>query len=114
MKKVLLDENLPEQLKVVFCAEIEIYTVNEMGWSSLVNGELLKAMVSEGFDLLLTVDKNLPFQQNLAKYPLQVVVLRSLDNRFKTLFPYIIDIELGILSLTEDEKVLVIDLRKKR
>lgn len=113
MKKVLLDENLPERLKALFSAEIEIYTVNEMGWSSLVNGDLLKALVSEGFDILLTVDKNLPFQQNLTKYPLQVVVLRSLDNRFKTLFPHIIDIELGMLSLKDDDKVLVIDLRNK-
>lgn len=113
MKKVLLDENLPEQLKPLFSPELEIYTVNEMGWSALVNGELLSAMVSEHFDLLLTVDKNLPFQQNLAKYPLQVVVVRCVDNRFKTLSLHMREIEIGIWSIPDDEKVVVIDLRNK-
>jgi predicted nuclease of predicted toxin-antitoxin system len=112
MKKILLDENLPEQLVPLLKTDFNIRSVNEMGWNSLVNGELLKAMLADGFGILLTADKNLPFQQNLNKYPLQVVVIRSFDNRFKTIFPFVEQIRKELFSLTSDEKVKVIDLRK--
>ena len=47
------------------------------GWDSLSNGELLAAAEGEGFDVLLTTDKNLPYQQNLAGREIAVVILGS-------------------------------------
>ena len=58
--KLLIDENLPKRLKNDF-PDHEIYTVSDKGWNSKKNGELLKLMVEEGFNALLTFDKNRTF-----------------------------------------------------
>ncbi|WP_373514794.1 hypothetical protein [Persicitalea sp.] len=82
--KLLLDENLPKKLKADFL-EHEIYIVSNKGWNSKQNGELLKLMVAENFDVLFTFDQNLQFQQNFEKYPIAVVDLIAEDNTYLTL-----------------------------
>jgi hypothetical protein len=82
--KLLLDENLPKRLKQDFL-EYEIYTVTEKGWNGKTNGELLKLMVVENFNALLTFDKNLQHQQNFSKYTLTVFVLSAQDNTYISL-----------------------------
>ena len=82
--KLLIDENLPKLLKTDFIA-YDIFTVADMGWNSKKNGELLKLMLSEGFEVLLTFDKNLQYQQNFAKYPICVLVLNAEYNTYQTL-----------------------------
>lgn len=84
--KLLLDENLPKRLKNDF-PEHEIFTVREQGWSGLKNGQLLEQMLNESFDALITFDKNLQYQQNFKKYPLQVIVLNAVSNRYPDLHP---------------------------
>jgi predicted nuclease of predicted toxin-antitoxin system len=56
--KLLLDENLPKRLKEDF-PEHEVYTVRDKNWNGVKNGELLKLMLDNGFQALLTFDKNL-------------------------------------------------------
>ena len=56
-------------------------TAAEQGWSTLLNGQLLRAAEAAGFDVLLTTDTNLPFQQSLEGRKLSVVVLSK--NRWK-------------------------------
>ncbi len=82
--KLLIDENLPKRLKLDFLKH-EIHTVSDKGWNSKSNGELLQLMLDEGFDVLLTFDKNLRFQQNFDKYPLSVLILDTEDNSYLTL-----------------------------
>jgi len=82
--RLLLDENLPKRLKEHF-PEYEIYTVRDMGWNGVKNGELLKLMIANDFHILITFDKNLQFQQNFAKYTLPFIVLNALDNTYLTL-----------------------------
>lgn len=92
--KLLLDENLPKKLKRDF-PEHKIYTVSDEKWNGKKNGELLKLMLKEKFDVLLTFDKNLQFQQNFQKYPITVIVLTAENNAYITLrvlVPQIIDI----------------------
>ena len=79
--KLLLDENLPKRLKSDF-PEHEVYTVREKGWNGVKNGQLLQLMLNEGFHALLTFDKNLTHQQNLAKYSLTVFVLSAGNNTY--------------------------------
>jgi hypothetical protein len=81
--KLLLDENLPKKLKLDF-PEHEIYTVSDKVWNSKKNGELLKLMLEEGYNVLHTFDKNLQFQQNFLKYPIAVIVLNAQDNAYIT------------------------------
>ncbi len=65
--RLLLDENSPKHLKQDF-PEHEIYTVREKRWNGIKNGDLLKRMIDNNFDALLTYDKNLQHQQNFLKY----------------------------------------------
>ena len=60
-----------------------------MGWSGVKNGNLLNLCVSSGFDLLLTIDKNMQYQQSLDKYPITVVVLDSLSSKLEELIQFI-------------------------
>ena len=82
--RLLLDENLPKRLKQDF-AEHEIYTVRERLWNGIKNGELLKLLLENFFDALLTYDKNLQHQQNFSKYTKTVFVLTAKINQYKEL-----------------------------
>jgi predicted nuclease of predicted toxin-antitoxin system len=86
--KLLIDENLPKRLKLDF-PQHEIFTVSDMRWNSKKNGELLKLMLEQEFEVLLTFDRNLQYQQNFAKYPISVFVLNAEDNTYLTLSPLI-------------------------
>ena len=82
--QLLLDENLPKRLKFDF-PNHKVYTVREKGWNGIKNGELLKLMLEDNFNVLLTFDKNLQYQQNFSKYPITVFVLTALNNTYKIL-----------------------------
>lgn len=82
--KLLLDENLPKKLKVDLNMH-ESYTVRDMGWNGKRNGELIKLMLENGFDCLITFDKNLQYQQNLSKYPIKIVVFHTKSNSYPVL-----------------------------
>ncbi|MEQ8584123.1 MAG: hypothetical protein RIC30_00340 [Marinoscillum sp.] len=86
--KLLIDENLPKKLKLDF-PEHQIFTVSDMGWNSKKNGELLKLMLDQKFEVLLTFDRNLEYQQNFVKYPIAVFVLNAQDNTYITLKPLV-------------------------
>jgi len=54
--KVLLDENLPHELRLLLMPMHEVFTVSHLGWSALENGALLSQAASNGFDALITKD----------------------------------------------------------
>jgi predicted nuclease of predicted toxin-antitoxin system len=76
--RILLDECLPARLARDLVGH-EVSTAPKMGWAGLKNGALL-TRAAAGFDVFLTVDKNLPKQQKLAAYAIAVVVLRCATN----------------------------------
>ena len=73
--KILLDESVPRLLKLRL-PQLDISTVQEMGWAGLRNGELLRR-AEEQFEVFVTADQNLRYQQNLSGRPLAIVVLPS-------------------------------------
>lgn len=83
--KILLDESLPLKLRNDFGEEYEVSTVRDKGWLGQKNGALLKLMVDDGFQIFVTVDRNLPYQQNVAPLPIIIFVLCAPDNRRETL-----------------------------
>ncbi|MGI8466838.1 MAG: DUF5615 family PIN-like protein [Pyrinomonadaceae bacterium] len=91
--KILLDECLDRR----FARDLtgfEIKTVPQMNWAGLKNGSLMKLAAAE-FDVFITVDRNLSFQQNLPKYEIAVLVIRCKSNCWRDLqsfAPKIIDI----------------------
>jgi hypothetical protein len=71
---ILLDQATPVPLRP-FLVGHTVRTAAEEGWDKLSNGDLLRAAEEKGFNLLLTTDKNMPHQQNLAGRSIGVVVL---------------------------------------
>lgn len=80
--RILLDEMLDRRLGRHLTHEVQ--TVRERGWGSTKDGKLLE-LAQEEFDVLLTADKNLPYQQNLSRFDLAVVVLSGSSNRYEEL-----------------------------
>jgi predicted nuclease of predicted toxin-antitoxin system len=80
--KILLDENLPVKLKQRFSSAIEVYTVYNMKWNSLKNGELLKPLTENNFEALITSDKNIIYQHKLSKYPFRFIIIKAADNQY--------------------------------
>jgi predicted nuclease of predicted toxin-antitoxin system len=76
--KVLLDENLPHRLRHRL-GNHEAVTVRYMGWAGLKNGELLKAAEEAGFEVFVTGDQTLSYEQNLAGRRIAVLVLSTID-----------------------------------
>jgi len=81
--RVLLDECVDWRLARDLSAH-DVKTARQMGWSSIKNGELL-ALAATQFDVFVTVDRNLSFQQKLTGLPIAVIVLQSRSNRLADL-----------------------------
>ena len=71
---VLFDQATPVPLRS-FLKEHKVETAYQRGWDKLKNGDLLKAAQEAGFEVLVTPDKNVRFQQNLTNYTIAIVVL---------------------------------------
>lgn len=76
--KVLFDQGTPAPLRRLLPGH-EVHTAYEMGWSALLNGELLVAAEAEAFDAIVTTDKNIRHQQNVAGLRLGILVLPTTD-----------------------------------
>ena len=85
--KLLLDESLPRRLKDAL-SEHEAVTVPERGWSGKSNGELLE-LAGREFDVFVTVDQGLAYQQNLTNQNIGVVVLAAHTNHLDDLLPLV-------------------------
>jgi len=85
--RVLLDEQMPRELAAELKGH-ESRTVAQMGWKGLGNGDLL-TMASARFDALLTMDKAMPAQQDIARYRIGLVLVRAKSNRIEDLRPLV-------------------------
>ena len=83
--KILLDENIHLKIKSEFPVEYEVFTAREMNWNGKKNGELLSLCSENKFDIFVTLDKNLHYQQNLSKYDINIILLRVKNNRYVTI-----------------------------
>lgn len=86
--KILLDECVTKRLKK-HLSSFEVYTVRELGLGGIKNGKLMSYCSENGFDILLTIDKNLMFQQNLEKYPVSIVVLNCITSKIEELITFL-------------------------
>lgn len=85
--RILLDESLPRDLGQEIPGH-EVTTVQKAGWAGLENGELLRR-AAERFDVLVTGDQNIDFQQNPTQVPMAVVILVAASNRIESLRPLV-------------------------
>lgn len=103
--RLLLDESVPAKLRRSLLSH-EVRTVVEMGWSGVKNGKLL-ALAADQFDAFITVDKNLPYQQNLATLPVALIVLDGQSNELHALLPLVSGLERALSSLKPRAYVLI-------
>lgn len=95
--RLLLDESVPSRLRRALTNH-EVRTVVEMGWSGVKNGKLLN-LAASAFDAFITVDKNLPYQQNLAKLPISVLVIDAPSIELPVLLKLAPQIEIAFASI---------------
>ncbi len=81
--KILLDECVPKRFKRAIVGHT-VFHATEMGWATIKNGKLL-ALAEGKFDVFVTVDRNLSFQQHLLQFNIAVIVLRARSNRLTDL-----------------------------
>lgn len=75
--KIILDESTPQKLRLLIESRHTVATTGFQGWSGLKNGALLLAAEEAGFDLFITADQELGYQQNLADRKIAVLVLST-------------------------------------
>lgn len=95
--KVLLDECVPRKLRREL-AEHEVLTVTERGWSGIENGELL-GLAQVEFDVFLTVDQNLKYQENLKAFNIAIMLMVARNNRLKNLLPLMPEVRKALESI---------------
>ena len=106
--RILLDECVNPRLRLAFPGD-EVKSVPEMGWRALTNGALMKEAASR-FDVLVTLDKNLRFQNRTGKYPLGVVVLITQFNHVAAYRPQFAEIR-DLVRHTKPGQVNVLQIR---
>ena len=103
--RILLDECLDRRLAREFPDHL-VRSVPEAGWSGLDNGRLLSA-AQQHFDVFITVDRNLSFQQNLPSFDISVIVLRAGSNRLQDLLPLLPQVRASLTDLRPGTPVYV-------
>jgi predicted nuclease of predicted toxin-antitoxin system len=89
---ILFDENIPRKLKWRLMERgVDVVTVPERGWAGVKNGELLNR-AEEEFDVLLTMDQGIEYQQNLAGRELAIVTVAAPTNEYETLLPLVAEV----------------------
>jgi Domain of unknown function (DUF5615) len=92
--RVLLDECVDVRLAASL-ASLDVRTVADQGWLGISNGELL-ALAAAEFDVFVTVDRNLPFQQHLPRFDIAVILLRAKTNRITDLVALVPELKSAI------------------
>ena len=80
--RVLLDENLNWRLIRYFDTDYHVTTVDWQRWKGKRNGELLE-QAAETFDVLVTMDKSIEYQQNISKYEISVIIISARSNKIQ-------------------------------
>ena len=103
---ILIDECLPKKLKQELPTHT-VFMVQEKGWSGLENGDLLRVAESE-FDVWVTADKNVEYQQNLDRFNIAVVVLVAYRNRLDALLPLMPQLQ-DVLQVIQPHQIVYIE-----
>ncbi|HEX9930380.1 MAG TPA: DUF5615 family PIN-like protein [Pyrinomonadaceae bacterium] len=103
--KVLLDECVTHYLKRDFVGH-DVFTVEEAGFKGLKNGQLLQA-ASGKYDVLITVDRNLQYQQNLKNIGVAVIILKAQRSTYPMLKPLMPQVLL-LLGRTKEGEIVTV------
>ena len=102
--RILLDECVPRPLKRELSGH-DVHTVVEMRWPGKKNGELLALMAPENFEVFLTVDQNLSYQQNLRAMNIAVIVMIAPTNKLVDLVPLMPSVRTALTTIRPSDLV---------
>ena len=103
--KILLDHSTPRVLRR-YLSDHAVDTAAEKGWSGLSNGDLLQHSVEEGYEVLITTDQNMRYQQNLETWAIGIVVI--LSNRWPLIQPRVGDVRAAVAASKPGELIEVV------
>lgn len=103
--RILIDECLPKKLKREL-SDHTVFMVQEKSWSGMKNGALLRVAEDE-FDVWVTADQNIEYQQNLSRFNIAVVVLVAPNNRLETLLPMVLKLRKVLLSIRPRQVIYI-------
>ena len=86
--RVLLDENVPRKLARAFAPGCDVTTVQQHGWSGVLNGELLRRADAE-FEAFVTLDRGIEYQQDLADLSIRIAIVRAFSNTLDDPLPLV-------------------------
>jgi predicted nuclease of predicted toxin-antitoxin system len=106
VKRILLDECIPRKFNRNF-GEHECVTVSELGLAGKKNGELLSLAEAGGFQVFITLDRGIAYQQNLSGRRIAVVLIRTKSNRLADLIPHAVRV-LEVVNTTEPGQIIYV------
>ena len=98
--RLLFDHNAPRQLRPHLVGH-DVGVAEERGWATLVNGELLDRAEEAGYEVVITADRNMRYQQNIGSRSLALIVLGA--NRWPLIEPRIEDIRAALEGIQPGE-----------
>lgn len=104
--KLLLDECLPRRIKN-HLKEFNVFTVGDKGWSSLKNGNLLRAAITDNSDIQLTVDKKLKHEQNVKQLNIAIVIFDVIRNKEEDIIPLLSKFRSQIIKFEKGKIYLI-------
>jgi predicted nuclease of predicted toxin-antitoxin system len=104
--RILLDECVNPRLREAF-TEHEVKTVRDMGWGGFTNGRLLALAQRDGFEVFVTVDQNMPNQQNVAALGLGLLIVAVPDNNMRFYRPLFLLLQRAVTAVGPGEVVRV-------
>ena len=107
--KILLDENIDVNFKDELTG-FDIYTVKENGWTGIENGKLLELVIRNNYNIFITLDSNLRYQQNLSKINLHIIVIKTKDSRLAHLKLFTAKLKYTLDNLIKEGKYGVTEI----
>jgi predicted nuclease of predicted toxin-antitoxin system len=107
---ILLDHCLPKRLRR-FLPGYTVTTAREMRWEEIRNGELL-ALAEKQFEVFLTIDKGIKYQQNMTGRTIAVITLRAKSNQIEALAPLMTQV-LDLLPTAQPGQVYLIEAKRE-
>ena len=106
MKKVLLDENLPHELRYYIPGH-DVRTARFMRWDGNENGDLLNLAIDDDFDVMITMDKRIPQDHDIAKLNIGLILLSARSNKIEDLRPLVPELEFQVFFIEPGQVVLI-------
>lgn len=107
--KILLDEKIDVNFKDELTG-FDIHTVKENGWTGIENGKLLELVIRNNYNVFITLDSNLRYQQNLSKINLHIIVIKAKDSRLAHLKLFTAKLKYTLDNLIKERKYGVIEI----